>query len=290
VNRRRGLNARRLRKLEGIVFIAPWLVGLLLFLAFPLGFSLYMSFHRVQILPTRIDARYVGFDYYKEILFSSSVFYEELLPFLLEIALMVPIILTFALLIAILLNRKFGGRFFFRTAFFLPVIFSTGYVVTEFVNQGQGTLGFLERFNLDGLMTQALGDGALSVAVLALLDRFVLILWYSGVQILIFLAGRQTIPQSSYEAARIDGASPWDIFWKITLPAMTPFIYLNLIYTVVDLFTFPFNPVIRLISTGNYGYSSALVWIYFLIVLAFLAVCLLLFLLLARKQAARTRL
>lgn len=274
---------------EGILFIAPWFVGLLAFMAFPLGFSLYMSFHRVQILPTRIDARFVGLDYYKEILLSSSVFYEELVPYLLEITLMLPIILTFALLVAILLNQRFKGRFFFRTVFFLPVVFSTGYVVTEFVNQGQGALGFLERLDLEGAIAAAFGGTAWGGALTALLDRFVLVLWYSGVQILIFLAGRQTIPKSSYEAARIDGAGPWETFWKITLPALVPFVYLNLVYTVVDLFTFPFNPVIRLISTGNYGYSSALVWIYFLIILCFLGITLAVFARAARRPKAISR-
>src|SRR5699024_11508005 len=106
----------------------------------------------------------------------------------------------------------------------------------------------------------------------------------SGVQILIFLAGRQTIPVSAYESARIDGASPWEIFWKITLPAMSPFIFLNLIYTVVDMFTFPFHPVIALIGTGNHVYSSAIAWIFFTIIMIFLLIVVIIFM-----RANRTR-
>jgi ABC-type sugar transport system permease subunit len=89
---------------------------------------------------------------------------------------------------------------------------------------------------------------------------------------LIFLAGRQTISKSVYEASRIDGASPWEVFWKITLPAMIPFVLLNTVYTIVDLFTYPFNPVISLINKGNYGLSSALAWIYFMIILVVLGI------------------
>ncbi|MEK0314872.1 carbohydrate ABC transporter permease [Cohnella sp. 56] len=267
-----------------MLFIAPWLLGCLVFLVFPLGFSLYMSFHSVQILPTRIATKFVGFDYYREILFSSSVLYENLFPFLREMAVMIPVILVFALMIAIFLNQRFWGRSFFRAVFFLPVIFTTGYVVTEFVNQGQGSLGFLENARFSGYLDMFLGSGGWGEAVKNVLNRFVLILWYSGVQILIFLAGRQTISPSAYEAARIDGASPWDVFWKITLPAMTPFLFLNLIYTVIDMFTFPFNPIIQLIAMKNYGYNSALAWIYFVIILIVLGLFVALFARIVRSR------
>ena len=103
-------------------------------------------------------------------------------------------------------------------------------------------------------------------------------------QILIFLAGLQTIPGSAYESAKIDGANPWEVFWKITLPAMSPFIFLNLIYTVVDMFTFPFNPINDLIGTGNYGYNSALAWVYFLIIVLFLGVVMFIYSRINRKQ------
>ena len=258
------------RNLEGLPFIAPWMIGFLLFLAFPLAYSLYMSFHHVRILPTGPSVAWRGLDFYNEILFSSSSLYNELIPFLLEALIMIPIILVFAFIVAILLNLEFRGRAFFRAVFFVPVIFSSGYVVAEFVNQGQGGFGFLERVDAAGLLSAYFGDRAVTAALLAVLERFVLVLWYSGVQMIIFLAGRQTIPRSVYESARIDGASPWQVFWKITLPAMMPFIFLNLVYTVVDLFTFPFNPVIQLIGTGNYGYNSALAWIYFAMILMFL--------------------
>jgi ABC-type sugar transport system permease subunit len=273
------------RNIEGSLFIAPWAIGFMLFLAFPLGFSLYMSFHHVRILPTGIETNFVGFDYYQEILFSSSALHEQLLPFLQEAAIMIPIILVFALLIAILLNQNFKGRFFFRAVFFLPVIFSTGAVIVQFVNQGQGTLGFLDRFNIGEYLELYLGDGVWTEPIMEVLNRFVLILWYSGVQIIIFLAGRQTISGQVYEAARIDGASPWEVFWKITLPGMLPFIFLNLIYTVVDLFTFPYNPVIELIGSGSYGFDSALSWIYFMIIFIFLVICMFIFMRITRNQS-----
>ncbi|GIN56897.1 carbohydrate ABC transporter permease [Lederbergia ruris] len=287
--KKRRMNAKVARNLEGSLFIAPWLLGFLIFLAFPLGFSFYMSFHKVKILPGGMQYDFNGVGYYREILFNSSEFYDQLIPYFQEVVLMIPIILIFSLMIAILLNQKLHGRFLFRAIFFLPVIFTTGYLLTEFVNQGEGSLGFLEKFALGGYLDTFLGDSSWAQPVKTLLNRFVLVLWYSGVQILIFLAGRQTIPNSAYESARIDGANPWEVFWKITLPAMSPFIFLNLIYTVVDMFTFPFNPIIDLIGTGNYGYSSALAWIYFLIIVIFLLIVMFIFVRITKKQNAARR-
>src|SRR5690625_1821064 len=285
--KKRRISAKVARNIEGALFIAPWLIGFMLFLAFPLGFSLFMSFHQVRVLPRGMEYEFNGISYYREILLNSSEFYDLLIPYFQEVILMVPIIIIFSLMIAILLNQILRGRFLFRTIFFLPVIFITGYLLTEFVNQGEGSLGFLARFSIGAYLDTFLGDSSWAQPVKTLLNRFVLVLWYSGVQILIFLAGRQTIPSSAYESARIDGANPWEVFWKITLPAMAPFIFLNLIYTVVDMFTFPFNPINELIGTGNYGYNSALAWIYFLVIIIFLGIVMLIYMRISRNQNRR---
>ncbi|TLS51870.1 sugar ABC transporter permease [Paenibacillus antri] len=271
------LSAKAVRNIEGSLFIAPWVVGFFVFMAFPIFYSLYMSFHRVQVLATGIEANFVGFDLYKSILFENgSVLYNDLIPFLSEAVIMLPIIIIFSLLIAIILNQRFPGRLAFRMIFFLPVIFTTGRVILEFIAQGEGGLDFLSRYNVNSFIATRLPE-LWANAIITVLESFILILWYSGVQILLFLAGRQTIPSSIYEASRIDGANPWETFWKITLPGMIPFIFLNLIYTVVDLFTFPTNPIIAKVNSSNYGLSSALAWIYFMIILAFLGVTLLVF-------------
>ncbi|GGD79804.1 carbohydrate ABC transporter permease [Paenibacillus nasutitermitis] len=281
---KRRLKAKDIRNIEGSLFIAPWLIGFLAFVAFPLGYSFYMSFNDVKVQATGIRMVFRGLEHYKYILFTNGgVLYEYLIPFLLESMLVIPTIIIFALLVAILLNQKFRGRGIFRAIFFLPVIFSTGQVVTEFITQGEGDLGFLDRYNIESFVTDAI-PGGLSAPLLALLNSFVIVLWYSGVQVVLFLAGRQTISSSIYEAARIDGANPWESFWKITLPGMTPFILLNLIYTIVDLFTFPTNPVISQVTSTDYGRSSALAWIYFTIILLFLGIVFFVFSRLSRAE------
>ncbi|MCA0756045.1 sugar ABC transporter permease [Paenibacillus sp. N4] len=265
----RRLEANTLRKIEGSLFIAPWVFGFLTFVAFPLGYSLYMSFHQVKITVNTVNYTFIGFQHYREILVANgSLLYEELLPFLRESAMMIPIILVFSLLVAILLNLRFPGRTLFRVIFFLPVIFSSGQIVQEFIAQGEGSLSIMETLRIDYYLQEYV-PGAWAGPIQKVMGSFVLVLWYSGVQILIFLAGRQTLPAAVYEASRIDGSGPWNTFWKITLPGLVPYIFLNLMYTVVDLFTFPSNPIVSRVNTTNYGSSSALAWIYFSIILSF---------------------
>ncbi|ALS23380.1 MULTISPECIES: carbohydrate ABC transporter permease [Paenibacillus] len=265
----RGLETNTLRKIEGSLFIAPWVFGFLTFVAFPLGYSLYMSFHQVKITVNSVNYTFIGFQHYREILIANgSLLYEELLPFLRESAMMIPIILVFSLLVAILLNMRFPGRTLFRVIFFLPVIFSSGQIVQEFIAQGEGSLSIMETLRIDYYLQQYMPSAWVG-PIQKVMNSFVLVLWYSGVQILIFLAGRQTLPPAVYEASRIDGSSPWNTFWKITLPGLVPYIFLNLMYTVVDLFTFPSNPIVSRVNTSNYGSSSALAWIYFSIILTF---------------------
>lgn len=270
-------NTETLRKIEGSFFIAPWIIGFIAFVAFPLVYSLYMSFNLVKITVTGVQSSWVGIQYYREILFSDGgLLYDDLFPFLREALVIIPIILVFSLMIAILLNMKFYGRGLFRVIFFLPVIFSSGQIIDEFMEQGEGSLTIISDLKVDIFLQQYLPEMWLN-PVQNVIGSFVLVLWYSGVQILIFLAGRQTISGSVYEAARMDGADPWSIFWKITLPGMAPFIFLNLIYTIVDLFTYPSNPIIGKVTTENYGLSSALAWIYFMIVLLFIGIVLLIY-------------
>ncbi|RXZ82491.1 sugar ABC transporter permease [Paenibacillaceae bacterium] len=277
MKKKRVLHTSTLRKIEGSIFIAPWVFGFLAFVAFPLGYSLYMSFHQVRITVGPTVYNFIGVQNYKEILVANgSLLYEDLIPFLRESIMMIPIILVFSLLVAILLNMKFKGRTVFRVIFFLPVIFSSGQIVQEFINQGEGSLSVLASLRIDEYLREYV-PASWAEPIQSVMSSFVLVLWYSGVQILIFLAGRQTLSASMYEASRIDGSGPWNTFWKITLPGLVPYIFLNLMYTVVDLFTFPSNPIVSKVNTANYGSSSALAWIYFTIILLFVGITMLLY-------------
>lgn len=256
----------------GYLFMLPWILGFCSFVAFPIGWSVFNSFHKISITADGFQYTWVGLDNYRHMLFENSAYPIILITYFQQMLIIIPLILIFAFFVALLLNQRFPGRGFMRTVFFLPVIFATGQVVIELFSQGAGELPFMDQYRVEELAARFFG-GWVEDAVINVLQQAIIILWYSGVQILIFLAGFQTIPRTLYEAIRVDGASPWESFWKITFPWMIPFIGLNAIYTIVDLFTFPFNPVLEIVSrnmftaTTGYGYASAMAWLYFLLIL-----------------------
>ncbi|MFB9274441.1 MULTISPECIES: carbohydrate ABC transporter permease [Cohnella] len=265
---------------QAYLFMLPWMIGFCVFMAFPIGWSLYLTFQKVNLTGSGSFAyRFVGLQNFKDALLKDNEYPIQLLTFFQQMILMLPIIIVFSLLVSLMLNQKFKGRFVYRAIFFLPVVFSTGQVLTELFQQGAGNVPFLTQYGIDGYIKDNFSPSTAAMMT-QLLGMMILILWSSGVQILIFIAGFQTIPKAIYEAVRIDGASPWASFWKITLPGIKPFIGLNLLYTMVDLFTFPFNPVMEQIrsnmfnvSTG-YGYASALAWFYFLLIVVMIALIL----------------
>ncbi|MFC4600054.1 carbohydrate ABC transporter permease [Cohnella hongkongensis] len=263
----------------GYLFMLPWMIGFAAFVAFPIGWSLWNSFNQVFITSEGFKYTWVGLDNFRRMLIENNAYPIILLTYFQEVLLIIPLILIFSFLVSLLLNEKFPGRGWMRALFFLPVIFATGQVVMELFVQGAGELPFMEQYNLDLILRQYFNEGTASM-LLGILSKAVIILWYSGVQILIFIAGFQTIPKTVYEAVKVDGASPWESFWKITFPGMLPFIGLNAVYTIVDLFTFPFNPVLEIVRnnmfspTTGYGYASAMAWLYFALVLMLLGLAL----------------
>ncbi|WP_372635986.1 carbohydrate ABC transporter permease [Cohnella sp.] len=261
----------------GYLFILPWMIGFVAFVAFPIGWSLWNSFNQVFITSEGFKYTWVGLSNFRRMLVENNAYPIILITYLQEVLLIIPLILIFSFFVSLLLNEKFPGRGWMRALFFLPVIFATGQVIMELFVQGAGELPFMEQYNLDVILRQYFNESTANM-LLGVLGKAVIILWYSGVQILIFIAGFQTIPKTVYEAVRVDGASPWESFWKITFPGMLPFIGLNAVYTIVDLFTFPFNPVLEIVRnnmfspTTGYGYASAMAWLYFAIVLVLLGI------------------
>lgn len=257
--------------LQNYLFLVPWMLGVLGFIAYPLGYSIYISFHKVKVNGegNGLEYSYIGFDNFKYAFISDAIFPAEMIMFLSELVFIVPLTVLFALLVAVMLNQKFKGRMFFRAVFFLPVIFATGQVLLELVGQGQGALPFGEQYDVEE-MIYSIFPASVAGTLANLISKFVVILWYSGIQIIIFMAAFQTIPPSTFEAAQIDGATPWESFWKITFPVVVPFIFLNLVYTIVEQSINPFNPVLSHIISNmsniktGYGYAGALGWIYFL--------------------------
>ncbi len=255
-------------------FLIPWLIGFGLFVCYPLGYSLYISFHEVRVSGMGVKYIPLGWQNYTNAFLKDNTFAFDLFNYFKQTLITIPMIVIFALFVALMLNIRFPGRMLFRTVFFLPVIFATGQVLTELFDQNAGGLSILDQYDITGFIQQNLPK-TLAEPILEVLQTFIIILWFSGVQVLIYIAGMQTIGKSVYEAARIDGASPWEVMWKITLPGTAPFIVLNLMYTIVDMFTFPLSPILKYINLGsNFGYTAAIGWIYFTFVFLLIVVTL----------------
>jgi oligogalacturonide transport system permease protein len=268
---------RNKNSITGLLFVSPWIIGFLIFTAFPLLYSFYLSFHEVKITTSGIKTKFIKFGNYEYAFIVDGSFLEKVTTYLEEMVISVPIIIVFSLIIALLLNQKIKFRGMFRTIFFLPVIIASGPVIKELIDQGITTIPSIEQYAI----YQALNDnpeGFFNGILLYLIKNLIVILWYSGVQILIFLAALQKMDKQIFEAAKIDGASNWEFFWKITLPSLVPMIIVNLIYTIVMYSIFSLNPIIEHIQKNmfkvntGFGYASALSWIYFIIIALALAI------------------
>lgn len=280
------LSLRQRRAMHGYLFISLWVVGFLTFQAWPFIQSFWLSFNSVDMM-AGFSLNWVGLDNYREAFFLDERFVPTLLTVLRDMAIDVPIILVFALFTAYLVNQPLKGRLLFRAVFFLPVVIASGEVLQQLYPQladtgnTLGSTAAVSRgLDIPGIVYMYLPPNIADI-LLNTLNRLTLILWRSGIQILLFLAGLQGISSSLYEAARVDGASDWEVFWKVTLPMLSPIFLVNVIYSIVDSFTDRFNPMLNLIRnaafTGQFklGYAAALGWVYFLVVFLILMIVML---------------
>jgi ABC-type sugar transport system permease subunit len=260
--------------LIGYSFIGIWVIGFIVFMFYPFISSIIYSLSDVRILGSGIDIQFHWFENFRKIfqIEEGFAFIEALLAFLKEIVFQVPIIIVFSVLIAVLLNMPIKGRGAFRSIFFLPVIISSGPVINELISQGAGGANIFESYGFISIIENTLAPG-LSGPIISVFSEIIIIFWFSGVQILIFLAGLTKVDRQIYEAARVDGAGPWESFWKITLPSLSNLVFVNIIYTIVLLSTFSENPVIVSIKSNmfnintGYGMASAMAWVYFIVVM-----------------------
>jgi len=261
------------------LFLAPWIIGFLVFTAFPIGYSFYLSFFSVQLTTTGIRTTFLQMDNYIQALTADLDFVNKVMGFSKEVFLAIIVIVVFSLILALLLNQKVKGRGFFRTIYFLPVIISSGPVIQKLQELRIMSIPNIDQFAVYrfALTYPALGFTSFMVY---LMNNMVLLLWLSGVQILIFISALQKVDRTIYEAARIDGASLWEIFWKIRLPSLYPMIMVNVVYTTVMFSISSLNPIIDHILANmfkmqtGFGYAAALSWIYFMIILLVLMITL----------------
>ena len=267
----RPLGNEKRQALHGYAFVAPWIAGFLALKAWPLAYSLWLSFRSVRVTPRGIRTTLAGLANYTAAFLQDTQFTGNVVTFLRNLVLSVPVILVFSLIIAMLINWPMRLKTLFRTIFFLPVIITSGPVISELVSQGAATVPTIERYGIYQVIEANLPP-AIAAPVTYLFSQIILILWFSGVQILLFLAGLQKMNRSMYEAARIDGATAWEMFWKVTLPELRPIVLVNAVYTIVTLATFSGNEVMVQVQDAafrpgqGFGYASALAWVHFVLV------------------------
>jgi ABC-type sugar transport system permease subunit len=271
--------------IAGYLFISPFILGFLVFMFLPILESLRMVFS--DVVPDLENSKYAmeftGLANLTRVFRTDPEFNRLLTEELLKMAVTVPAIIVFSFFVALIINQKFKGRGFVRSVFFLPVILSAGVMLgletnsallneyRELIQESNaltsGITGVLEELLLSGGMM----DGFLYY-VLQIVNQIYNIALTSGMQIIIFLSGLQTISPSMFEASKIEGATAWESFWKITFPMISSLILVNVVYSVIDYFVRSDNTVMLKvtgeINKMDYGFSSAMAWAYFLIVIA----------------------
>lgn len=278
------LTRKRLHAFYGFLFILIWLIGIMVFTLYPMFYSLYLSFNEAYYNLTQgVVTSWVGFQNYINIVRSST-----LLPLFADyigrMVLSVPLIIVFSIIIAVLVNNPIRMKGVWRTIFFLPVIISTGPVLSELMAQDATSLPSLQSSAVFLYITNSLSPW-IAAPLTNILNSMLMILWYAGIPILVFLAGLQKVDPALYEAASIDGASAWDRFWKITLPSIKPLISVNVVYIVVSMSLYVDSGGIldqarthMLVGAPDsafwhgYGYSAAIAWVYFLLMVIIMAI------------------
>jgi len=229
--------------LWGVIFLLPWLLGFFLLFLTPMVELITYSFHEVKIVPLGgVSKTPVGLENYRQALLVDATFMPQLVSTLTETLLFTPLIIVFSLLCAILLNGNFRGRSIARAIFFIPIIMATGLLMQRVTNLSSQMMGEGQNENVYGAESIArliMGLGIGKELVQYLLDavnNIFKIMSLSGIQILIFLAALQGISPALYEVAKIEGATGYETFWKVTVVMVSPMIFTCTIYTLADLF------------------------------------------------------
>lgn len=288
-NKLAGLQRRK--AISGYIFISPFLIGFLVFMIRPLLHSLYMGFCKVGFEEVNskqvLTMSWTGLENLNYIFRIDPDFTRFLVEDIGKLCLYSVAIMVFSFFVALILNQRFKGRALVRAVFFLPVIISSGVM-----------LGLEESNSLMNNIQQNIQDAGVGVSITATLqdilrtagvgikayeklfevmDNIYDIAISSGIQIIIFLSGLQTISTSMYEAADIEGCTKWESLWKITFPMVSPLFLVNWVYTVIDFCMRSDSDLQdKIMNTTTqqflYGRSSAMAWVYFMIVIGILGI------------------
>lgn len=265
--------------ITGYCFIAIWLIGFIFIFAKPMVSSVIYSFSNVKLGKAALRTTFAGLGNYNYIFNVDPVYVQNISKALGTMLYEVPIISIFSMFIASILNQEFKGRTFARVLFFLPVIIASGATIQILRESGMSTtmststdsVYLFQSTALKDIMTSAGFNSKLIETITGVIDKIFDISWKSGVQILLYLSGLQTIPKSYYEVSSMEGATGWEEFWKITFPMLMPITLVCVVYTIIDSFTYYDNPVMQQIQEQfkalEFGHASAMSLIFCIIIL-----------------------
>ncbi len=267
------------QNLQAFLFLIPWLIGFTIFSLVPFILTFVLSFQNVTVdytAPFGYNFEPIGFANYAVAFFGNEYFVPNLISFIMLELTYVPAIMIISFIIGILLNRDIKFRSGFRTIFFLPVIVLSSTVLDQLYSAGGITLSDFSGNIVFSTVMQY--SERTAEALLSLFENFTMVLWFTGIPVILFINGLQKINVQLYEAAKIDGATTWQILWKITVPIIKPTALIVSIFTIVQIGMFNVNPLLVQIRDAMYnsaaglGLTSAYTWVYTLVVLAFVGI------------------
>lgn len=274
---RGGLTLAEQKAMTGYLFSAPFIIGFVFFFLAPFLQAIAFSLNNLVIVAGGYELEYIGFQNFRYALFTDTDFVRVFVETLVKMVVEVPSIIFFSFFAALLLNQQFRGRLFARIIFFLPVVMTSGVILT--MESGDYMSQLLEETNasaasvligppLMSFLMQLKMPREILVYVVTVVEHIPEVIRASGIQILIFLAGLQSIPSALYEASRVEGASAWQTFWLITMPMMSPIVLANVVYSIIDSFLSPANALVMYIrdtafAGAGFGIGTAMGVMYF---------------------------
>lgn len=274
--KKKGVESRKSQ--YGMMFVLPWIIGVIMFFIVPILQSLIFSLSEVFIEADGVVMDFIGVENFRYLISEDPDYLKLLSSSVTQFLYSLPLILIISLVLALILNQKFRGRLFFRSLFFLPVIIASGIVLEVFfevTSENTAALGVstsmtANMFSVSDIMTLLDLPQKVATYVQVVITNIFDLVWSCGIQIILFIAGLQSIPGTVYEASKVEGATKWEEFWFITFPMISRVVLLTGIFTMVQLFTDNRNPMISkaytMMGSGIYDRTSAMLWLYFLIV------------------------
>lgn len=273
-----GLTNQRRKAMTGFFYVLPWIIGFVYFFLIPFIKAVFYSFSSIKITKSGFALTWVGWKNYKNNLFTDAENMRLIITSVGGMAATVVVVVIFSLFIAIILNQNFRGRSVVRAIFALPIIISSGVIILLLKQNvlqqnmdAEATSAIFQATDALKFLTEAGIPQRVVTFFESIVNNIFDMVWSSGMQIILFLSALQSIPASSYEAARVEGATAWESFWFVTFPMVGPFLLINIIYTVVDSFTSSTNDVMlkitSLFTNMQYAEASSLSMVYFALVM-----------------------